>query len=492
MSLDPRTPVLVGAAAVSQRFDDPQAGRSAIALMAHACEEAAADAGNTDLLRAANVILVPTGTWKYPNAAGAIAQRLGNTTARAVRAELGILQTTLFRRAADAIARGDIDVALVVGGEAKWRDLRATIAKVELGDDDADAAHEPDEVIAPHGLIIAPAEITAGLVTAVSQYSIIENARRRADGQTLDEHAAAVASLWARFNEVAQSNPDAWNRAPMTAADIRSSGPKNKPLAFPYNKWHNSQWNVDQAACLVLCSVEAARAHGIAEDRWVFPHAIVDSDHMVPVSERGEMHRSPGFRIAGQRAFEMAGVRPDDIAHIDLYSCFPIAVRVQADELGIGTDRDLTITGGMTFAGGPLNNYVLQSTAAMVHRLRDDPGSTGLVTAISGMITKQGVSIWSTRPASGGYRSAEVSAEVEAATARRSPSVDGPADGTVAGYTVLYDGDTPTRTVAVVDADDGTRAVAVSDDAALARAATTDELGGRRVRVAADRTFAPA
>src|SRR5690606_31493167 len=115
MSLDPRTPVLVGAAAVSQRFDDPQAGRSAIALMAHACEEAAADAGNTDLLRAANVISVPTGTWKYPNAAGAIAQRLGNTTARAVRAELGILQTTLFRRAADAIARGDIDVALVVG-----------------------------------------------------------------------------------------------------------------------------------------------------------------------------------------------------------------------------------------------------------------------------------------------------------------------------------------------------------------------------------------
>ncbi|HEX7096029.1 MAG TPA: hypothetical protein VF183_09095, partial [Acidimicrobiales bacterium] len=309
--------------------------------------------------------------------------------------------------------------------------------------------------------------------------------------QTLDEHADEVARLWARFNEVARDNPCAWNGRPMTADEIRTPGPKNRPLAFPYNKWHNSQWNVDQAASLILCSVEAARAHGIPEDRWVFPHALVDAEHMVPVSRRAELHRSPGFRIAGARAFELAGVDADHIAHVDLYSCFPIAVRVQAQELGLGTDRALTVTGGMTFAGGPLNNYVLQSIATMVHVLRRHPGETGLVTAISGIITKQGVSLWSTRPPANGYRSDDVTAAAAAASSRRELTSGVDAQGTVAGYTVLFDDDRPARTVAVVDVDDGTRAVAVNDDAEVARAATTDDLGGRRVTLTQQRTFSP-
>src|SRR5262245_58308528 len=125
MPLDPRTPVLVGAAAVAQRDDDPRAARSAIDLMARACEEAAADAGTADLLKSAGAAYVPKGSWRFVDPARQVLARLGNTTARAVEAELGILQTTLFRRASDAIAAGELDVALVVGGEAKWRELRA-------------------------------------------------------------------------------------------------------------------------------------------------------------------------------------------------------------------------------------------------------------------------------------------------------------------------------------------------------------------------------
>src|SRR5690606_32363197 len=163
--------------------------------------------------------------------------------------------------------------------------------------------------------IVSADEVGAGLVTAVSQYTLIENARRYVDGQSVDEHADVVARQWAQFNEVAQHNPDAWNPAPMTPDDIRSPGPRKRPLASPYNKWHNSQWNVDQAAAFVLCSVEAARAHGVPEDRWVFPHAIVESNLMVPVSQRRLVHRSPGFAVAGRRAFELAGTSIDDVAH---------------------------------------------------------------------------------------------------------------------------------------------------------------------------------
>jgi acetyl-CoA C-acetyltransferase len=495
LALDPRTPVVVGAAAVSQRFDDPLEARSVVSLMVHACEKAAADAGSTDLLGRVGAVCVPKGSWKVAGVARQVAGRIGSPDARAVEAELGILQTTLVRRAADAIAAGDLDVALVVGGETRWRELRASILGVALADDSAggdgstEPRHEPDERLVPHGVIVSSDEVRAGLVTAVSQYSILENALRYAQGQTLDEHTRAVASLWARFNEVAGRNPNAWNPAPMDADDIRAAGPKNRPLAFPYHKWHNSQWNVDQAACLVLCSVGTARSLGVPADRWVFPHSIVESDHMVPVSQRAQLHRAPGFRIAGERAFDLAGCNVDDIAHVDLYSCFPVAVRVQAAELGLSLDRPLTVTGGMTFGGGPLNNYVLQSSAAMAVELREDPDSIGLVTAISGMITKQGVSIWSTRPPARGYRSDDVTSAVAAVNVPIDTVVPSEGEGTVAGYTVLYADGAASKAVVIADHAGGARAVAVSKDTELVEAMTGDEWCGRAVALHEDATF---
>jgi acetyl-CoA C-acetyltransferase len=487
MTLDPRTPVLVGAGTAMQRFDDPNDAKEAAALMAEAAEAAARDAGDSDLLRDAKLFLTPKGTWRYHDASRVVARHVGNTTARTVIAELGILQTTLFSRAAAAIAAGDVDIAIVVGGEAKFRDLRAAITGISVHDID-DTGALPDEVVHPHGHIIGPVEIQAGLVNAVSHYTQIENALRAAEGQSLDDHARLVAALWARFNVVARDNPDAWNRAPMTAEDIATPGPRNRPLAFPYNKWHNSQWNVDQAAAFVLCSVETARARNLSTDLFVFPQVIVESNHMVPVSARAEVHRSQGFAIAGRAAFASAGVGVDDIAHVDLSSCFPVAVRVQAAELGLSVERPLTVTGGMTFAGGPLNNYVLQSTAKMTRVLRDDPGALGLVTAISGMITKQGVSIWSTNPLAGGYRGVDVSDEVAAATPTVSvvdPTSAGERDASVVTYTVLFDERQPARGVVVasLDDDDGTRAIAQSTDPAITNAMTQREWCGQRIRL---------
>ena len=466
MAVDPRTPVLVGAGTATQRADD---GVEAYLLMVAACEAAAADAGAPGLLARAGLVVVPRGTWAYGDAGRLVASTIGATTARTVCGEFGVLQTTLIERAASAIQRGDVDVALVVGGEAKWRDLRASIAGATAPATGQQA--RPDEVLAPKGALLSQPEIDTRLVTAVGQYALIEHARRHADGQSVAEHAADVAGLWERFNRIAQGNPDAWNRTPMSAAEIATPGPRNRTLATPYLKWHNSQWNVDQAACLLMCSAEVAGAAGVAPDRWVWPHAIASSDHMVAVSERREMHRAPGFRLAGRAALDAAGVGIDDVAHVDLYSCFPIAVRTQALELGLALDgRDLTVTGGMTFAGGPLNNYVLQSTAKMASVLRADPDAFGVVTAISAMITKQGVSVWSCRP-SARFAALDVTHATAAATptAAVRPAEAGPA--TVASYTVLHSGEgTPERAVIVAERADGSRAVATSLDEAAAMA----------------------
>jgi acetyl-CoA C-acetyltransferase len=490
VTLSPRTPVLVGAAAAGQRDGHPADGADAIGLMVEACEAAAVDAGDPGLLGQADVVLTPRGSWRIGDPGRLVAGRIGNTRARTLVAEVGVLQTSLFDWAARSIAAGDLDVALIVGGEARWRQVRGSVAGAPPDVSDG-LAGAPDVLLKPDSMIISTEEIAAGLVTAVSQYAMIENARRAADGQSLDEHLQLVADLWAGFNAVARANPKAWHGLPMSPGDIRRSGAGNRPLAFPYNKWHCAQWNVDQAACLVMCSADVARARGIAVERWVFPHAVAESNVVVALSQRRPLHRSPGFAVAGQGALSLAGSGLDDIAHIDLYSCFPIAVRVQAAELGIGEDRQLTVTGGMAFAGGPLNNYVLQAMTTMTGVLRADAGSLGLVTAVSGMITKQGVSVWSCRPPPGGYRSADVSAAVRARGDGVAAIKPTPGPAAVATYTVVHRRDASPRSVIIAERADGIRAIASTEDAEVAETMTAEEWCGRAVQLDGDGGFIP-
>jgi acetyl-CoA C-acetyltransferase len=317
----------------------------------------------------------------------------------------------------------------------------------------------------------------------VTQYSVIDNALRYADGQDVAAHRDAVAALWAGFSRVAAENPRAWNRAAIAADEIRGAGDSNRMLAFPYTKRHTSQWNVDQAAGLILCSAKTARALGIAEDRWVYPHAVADANHMLALCERAELHRSPGFAAAGRSALRHAGIDVAEIDHLELYSCFPAAVRVQERELGIPADRPLTLTGGMSFAGGPLNNFVLQAMCGMVTVLRENPHGSGLATAVSGIITKQGVSVWSCRPPRDGFRFMNVSEEARRETEVVDVIGDGEGSGTIASYTILYESGEPSRAVALCDLENGGRTVAKVGDSGFSVAASEEELCGRRVSV---------
>jgi acetyl-CoA C-acetyltransferase len=488
MSVDPETPVLVGVGAVQQRLDDFSEALEPVELMVNALERAAEDMGSRELLERADWVCVPRGFWDYRDPGAFIAEKIGAARARTQLSEIGVLQTTLLGRAASAIASGSAEVVLIAGGEAKYRDLRAKIAGadaplVQQGE------IEPDDVIAPAADILTHTEMVRGLPMPVQQYSIIENATRSAAGMGIGEHRRQVAEMWADFSRVAADNPVAWNRQRLSATEISSVTPRNKMLAFPYTKLHNSQWNVDQAAGLILCSASTASAAGIPEERWIYPMCVAESNHMLPLSLRRELDRSPGFRIAGRRALEAAQVEIGDVAHLELYSCFPAAVRVQAAELGIPLERQLTETGGMAFAGGPLNNFVLQAAVRMAEVLRADPGGIGMLNAISGMITKQGVSLWSADPPRASFRHLDVSDEVAKETPVCEVDPDYRGAATIASYTVLYLDDTPARGIAFCDAPDGRRAIAVTTRPELARAMTEEEFCGRAVEVGAENVF---
>lgn len=467
-------PILVGAATAEQWPDHPGDGVSCGELMADAARAAIEDTGAAGLGSTTDLVLVTRGLSNLSDGAHRIAAALGAPRARCVAYQAGIPQQALISRAIDAVRRGEARTVVVAGGETKRRDDLARRAGIAL---EAPEPWSDDELIVPEGEIVARPEVETRAVAPVQQYALIDSARRAANGWSLDEHRDDIADIWESFNEVARANPRAAFGRPMSAAEIREPTDENRLLAFPYNKWHNSQWAVDQAAALVITSESLAAEHRADPARWLYPHVALESSQSLSLSRRADLHRWPAMGVVGRAAAEHLGRPLASIEHVELYSCFPAAVRVQQAELDLDPVAPATITGGMAFAGGPFNNFVYQATVAMAERLRSDPGSLGLVTVVSGLLTKPGLTVWTTtRPES--VLVADLVEEATAATVVAPLDEDPAGVGRIATYTVVDD-----RVVAVIDLEEGDRAVATLDDAAIAVRATREELIGAVVAV---------
>ena len=391
--MNPNTPVLVGVAAVQQKDPDYTQTLEPLALMEKALRDAAADAGAPALLCSADEILVPKGIWGYSDPARLLAAAFQAPAATTVYAEIGVSQQTLLTRACQRIASGESRVVLVTGAEAKFRSACAGKAGAEAAETVQEGV-EPDVKLLPENELWSEVESAAGLGMPVGYYAIMDSALRHKQGLSPGQHRDQMAQMYQRLSEIAAGNPDAWSDEPVDADYIREASAGNRMLAWPYTKLHNSQWNVNQGAGLILCSVATAESMGVDRSRWVFPRAFAESNFMSVVASRGDLGGCPGFRIAGEVAMQRAGVKFDDISLRELYSCFPYAVRSQLQEFGMSTGGDLSVTGGMTFGGGPLNNFVFQATVRMAQLLRGRPEEVGLVTTVSGMLTKQGVALW--------------------------------------------------------------------------------------------------
>jgi acetyl-CoA C-acetyltransferase len=236
------------------------------------------------------------------------------------------------------------------------------------------------------------------------------------------------------------------------------------------------------AAGLVLCSLEAARSAGVPDEKLVYLHAGTEANDSELLSNRWELHRSPAVRIAGRRALELAGRELGDVEHVDLYSCFPASVQVAAAELGLSEDRPLSVGGGLTFAGGPLNSAVLHSIARMAEVLRADRGATGLIHANGGWLAKHAIGIYSTEPPAAGFRWESCQAQADA-TPRREALVDWHGPVRVEGYTVAHQAGEPRLAHASCLTADGRRTWGTLDDPACLAAMMREESCGRPGRI---------
>lgn len=461
MTLSDRIPVLVGVGIATQREDDFRRALDPMALMLRAVQAAGLDTGHTAALPGAQWIAVSRGRWTYTNPAGAIARAVGANEAATVLTSVGVLQQTLIGAACARIALGEAHTTLVAGSDAGYRLLRAQLAGKKAEEHSEQGV--PDEFWEPKNELRHPVELRAGLQMPVGLYAIMDSARRHAKGWSVEQHRQRLAERYAEFSRIAAANPHAWSQQELQPRDIRDASERNPMQAFPYTRSHCSSWNVDQASALLFCSERRASELGIPRSRWVYPLASTESNHMLPVSARAQLHACVGAHVAGQAALDGVGLRAQDIDLVDLYSCFPIAVESYAEALGLPADRPLTLTGGMSFAGGPYNNYELQATARAAELLREGRGRTALVSCVSGVLTKQGFGLWGLEAPRNGFVHADVSDEVGARAEAREvlDSYTGPAR--VAGHTVLHGRGKPPRGVLLVDTPTGQRAMATTE-----------------------------
>lgn len=491
----PDTPVIVGVGLHQEQSLDPTQCGEPYELMVRAVQLAGNDAGCPALLPRIESVTVAQGMWEYRNPGKLIADAIGCPSAKSILTGVGVMQLQILSDLCRAIADGDLRVGVVAGGEAKFRDLRSKITQqpVTMTEQPEDTP-PPDVSLTSIDPYCSDLEALRGLRQPVEFFALLESALRFHRGLGIEEHRDAIAHLYHEFSEIAARNPHAWRQETVPAEEIRNAAGKNAMLAFPYTKRHASQWNVNQAIAILVCSAATAEELGIDRRRWIYPLAEVQSKHVVYPAQQRSLFSHPGTVMCGDRALALTGLQTKDIIAAELYSCFPSAIQSFAHDLRLEGQCPLTVTGSMAFAGGPFNQFSLEGVGRMVEVLREaKPGGparrVGIVSNLSGIFSKQACTLFSNEPNPAGYHCEDIT---DAVAAVDTPvPLDGEYVGpaTVVAYTVTYAGDHPSHGIAICDTPRGARTVATSEDKALLERMMREEHCGRVVQVSAEGRF---
>jgi acetyl-CoA C-acetyltransferase len=483
--IDPRTPCVIGVAQRAWRPSSPDSDAPEPLVMWEEVVRAAADdARGRDVLGAVESLqIVYCQSWQYDDPPGRLSRALGIEPRH--RHYSGIGGTTpqvLVNHAAEAMLRGDYDVAVVAGAEALDTVRRAKKRGEKLEWSHRDPERKPFPFEAP----FHPAEVAHEVFQAWLTFAVFDIARRAHRGTEPSAHRRRLGELLAPMTSVAAGNPYAWFPTERSVDELITPTTSNRMVGYPYTKYMVSVMDVDLAAAVVIATHAKADALGVPNDQRVYLRSWAYGTDPWYVAERDEMWRSPAMSEVSSAVLGAAGVGVDDVAHLDLYSCFASSVLFARDALGLSDEdsRSVTATGGLPFAGGAGSDYVTHSIAAMVARLRADPGAYGLVTGVGMHMTKHVYALYTAAPAAAAPPDrAALDARLAAMPTR--PIVDtyaGPAS--VAAYSVAHGRDGAAEWgLAVCDLPDGGRAYAKLLDGDLLAATEREEWVGRSVEL---------
>ena len=155
--------VIAGASHLTKKPQDTPL--NVIELMCEATQKAAEDAGNDAILSVVDQIIVPQGTWAISNPGGLVSQHLG-IQAKSIIYNIGILQSSLIKRAIEDVSASKSRCTLIVGGEAKNYERHASESLNPIPTLSDSRKQESTEFIHPSELPISRYEIDMGLIGA--------------------------------------------------------------------------------------------------------------------------------------------------------------------------------------------------------------------------------------------------------------------------------------------------------------------------------------
>jgi acetyl-CoA C-acetyltransferase len=473
MAMKNRLPCVVG---VAQQTWRPEGGDAPHPLEQNleVARAAVADCGNPAILRHIDEVdVVRSLSWHYDDLPGAVAAALGlKPGVRKLSGMSGTGPQRFLCDAAEKILQGERQAVLVTGAEALATRRRARKTGVQL--DWPKAQSKPEF---PFEDPAHPSEIKHELRQAYATFAILDSARRAHLGLTPDENRRQEAAMMAQLSARAAVNPLAWFRKAHTADSLFNLTDSDRMVATPFSKNTMAFMDVDMAASLLITSHELADELNIPPAQRIYLHGWGYDKAPPYIAQRDELFHSPAMQSASEQALAMAGVAVANIDFLDIYSCFASNVNFTRDVLGIADDdtRSLTVTGGLPYFGGPGNNYTTHSIATMVGLLRENPGRSGLVTAVGMHMTNHSFAVYSSSP-----RAIDSVAPGPARSASRDivSCATGPA--IIKGYTVIHSG-ADQYALAVCELDGGARCYARCSDVGMVGAMEREEWVGRAV-----------
>jgi acetyl-CoA C-acetyltransferase len=470
MAVDPRSPCIIGVAQETFRDGAPEP----LEMWERVARAAADDTGTPAAVAMIDSLqVVYTQSWQYDDPPARLAEHLGAAPADSHYSGIGgTTPQVLVDKVADAMLAGTSELALVVGAEA----LATRRRLKKAGEKPQWSNRHPGNPPFPFEDPFHPAELAHQVFEAWLTFPLFDVARRARLGVDPDAYRDQLGELLAPMTKVAAANPYAWFPVERSAGELATATPDNRMVGYPYTKYMVSIMDVDMAGALVLATHAKADELGVAADRRVYLRGWAYATDPPYVAEHPDLSASPAMRAASSEALRRAGVGIDDVAHLDLYSCFASSVNVALDALGLRPSdgrAPFTVTGGLPFSGGAGSDYMTHSIAAMAEVLRSDPGSLGLVSGVGMHMQKHCFAVYSTEPAT-------IEAAGPLPAPARTPITDthtGPAR--VATYTVAHGRDgSPESALFVCDLDDGSRCYARSEDPDLLAQAEKEELVG--------------
>ncbi len=311
--------------------------------------------------------------------ASLLADEIGMIGVPAARVESACASGGLAVRTGFAeIAAGLADVVLVTGVE-KMTDVDGAGATYALGT----AADQEWEGF--HG------------ITFPGLYAMLARIHMREHGTTSEQLAAVAVKNHAN----GLLNPDAQFHLKISIDDVLQSTMVADPLRLL-----DCSPITDGAAALVLASMDRARQ--LAGDR---PIVTITGSGMatdsITLANRGALDELRAVRLAGERAYLMAGRKPEEIHVAEVHDCFTIAEIMATEALGFfdrgygGTAVAKGLTslqgkipvnpsGGLKSKGHPVGATGVAQVAEIVTQLRGQAGQRQVEGARIGLAQNMG------------------------------------------------------------------------------------------------------